>query len=196
MVAIADIPDFATPEQLEAYTKGAVPATDTRASDAIKAVTSSIRRRAGWHIGPQVTAHSLTLDGPGGTTLFLPTQRLVRITSLVEDATVGVTPTVLDPLVDLDSSPLGMVQRLDGKLWTRRYGRIQAVIDHGFDDLHELQMITCALVARGLSSPMGATREQAGSMSISWSEGQRGLAGGIAPSNHEQQIIDSYRLVI
>ncbi|QGJ97148.1 head-to-tail adaptor [Arthrobacter phage Maria1952] len=188
LVAIADIPDFATPQQLEAYTKGAIPADDPRVEDAIKAVTQSIRREAGWHIGPAVEGHSVTLDGPGGPTLLLPTQKLSELVSLTE---LGVA---LD--VDaLDWSEIGMVQRTDRCPWTNRFRKIVAVMNHGYDEFAELTFLTLSLVARGLASPMGATREQAGAMSINWATVQQGVSGGLVPLGYEREIMGRYKLV-
>ncbi|QDH48912.1 head-tail adaptor [Arthrobacter phage Gisselle] len=189
MVAIADITDFATPAQLEDFTKGAILSTDPRAADAIKAVTQSIRREAGWHIGPAVEGHSVTLDGPGGPTLVLPTQKLKELVSLTE---LGVS---LD--VDaLDWSEIGLVQRTDRCSWTNRYRKIVVVMDHGYDELAQLQFLTCSLVARGLASPMGATREQAGAMSINWGTVQQGVSGGMIPTEYEREVMNSYKLVV
>jgi hypothetical protein len=191
MVAIADIPDFATPEEVEAFTKGQVDSTDERVQDAIKAVTLSIRREAGWHIGPVVTDHTLTLDGPGGTKLNLPTGKLLELKSLTH---LG---TALDvDGEDLDWSELGLVELRNGTLWTNRYRKIVAVLDHGYDDYSDLKFLTLGLASRGLSSPFGATREQAGSMSIQWATPQSGVAGGIVPTSVELSIVNRYKLVV
>lgn len=191
MVAIADIPDFATPAEVANFTKGQIEETDPRVADAIKAVTSSIRKEAGWHIGPVVEAHSVTLDGPGGRLLHLPTLRLQELVSVTE---LGVA-------VDLtgeshDWSELGLVEKRDGTYWTDRFRKIVAVMDHGFDDLADLKFLTLSLVSRGLSSPLGATREQAGSMSIQWATATPGVAGGLVPIPAEVRIMDRYRLEV
>lgn len=190
MVAITALPDFATPDELESFTKGQVDSLDPRVADAIKAVTLSIRREAGWHIGPEVEAHSLTLDGPGGKVLHLPTLKLLNLVSVTQ---LG---TALDLTNDThDWSELGLVEKRDGTTWTDRYRKIQVVMDHGFKDVSDLKFLTLSLASRGLSSPFGATREQAGSMSIQWATPQAGVAGGIVPTQVEMTIIDKYRLV-
>lgn len=190
MVAIADIPDFATPAELENFTKGQIEQNDPRVEAAIAGVTSSIRKEAGWHIGPLVEGHTLTLDGPGGYKLHLPTLRLQELSSVTE---LGVS---LDLAGDtIDWSELGLVERRDGCTWTSRYRKIVVVMDHGFDDIADLKFLALSLVARGLASPMGATREQAGSMSIQWGTPQAGVAGGLVPLQYEQSIMDRYRLV-
>lgn len=190
MVAINALPDFATAEELEAFTKGQVDAMDERVTSAIKAVTSSIRREAGWHIGPVVENHTLVLDGPGGKKLNLPTMKLLDLKSLTNQG------KVLDLLGDaVDWSEIGLVELRDGTRWTDRYRKIQAVLDHGYEDYSDLKFLTLSLASRGLSSPFGATREQAGSMSIQWATPQAGVAGGIVPTSVELTIVNKYKLV-
>lgn len=189
MVAITDLPALASPAQLEAFTKGKIKAADARVPDALAAVSRSIRRRAGWHITPLVTAHTLVLDGPGGPVLSLPTLKLARLVSITDAG------TVLDPVADVDvSRETGLVRKVSGGAWTARYGQIQVVMDHGEEDAPELAMLTLKLAARGLASPMGATREQAGALSVNWSMVTQGVAAGITPSADESAVMDSYVL--
>lgn len=191
MVAINDLPEFAQPIEVEHFTKGQIESSDPRVLDAIKAVTSSIRMEAGWHIGPVVEGHSVTLDGPGGKKLHLPTMKLVNLVSVHQ---LGVD---LDLNGDShDWSELGLVEKRDGTCWTDRYRKIVAVMDHGFADMADLKFLTLSLVGRGLASPMGATREQAGSMSIQWGTPQSGVAGGLVPLQYELQIMNRYKLVV
>lgn len=190
MVAFNALPDFATAAELEAFTKGQVGATDDRVQNAIKAVTLSIRREAGWHIGPDVQGHSATLDGPGGKLLQLPTLKLLNLVSVTQ---LGVALDLANDTVDW--SELGLVEKRDGTRWTDRFRKIVAVMDHGFADYSDLKFLTLSLTARGLSSPFGATREQAGSMSIQWATPQAGVAGGIVPTSVEMSIVNKYKLV-
>lgn len=190
MITIDDLPNFAEPSDVEVFTKGQIEASDPRVPDALAAVTSSIRREAGWHIGPVVENHTLKLDGPGGRKLNLPTLKLVDLVSL----------TQLGVALDLDGdshdwSELGLVEKRDGSCWTDRYRKIEVVMTHGFEDLADLKFLTLSLVSRGLSSPLGATREQAGSMAISWATPQQGVSGGLVPLNYEEQIMARYKLV-
>jgi hypothetical protein len=186
MVAIADIPPLASPAQLEAYTKGKVKADDARVADALAAVSRSIRRRAGWHIWPLVTAHTVVLDGPGGEVLPLPTMRLVSLTAITEAG------LVLDPLTLDISRDTGLVRKSTGAHWTRRYGQIVVTMDHGEDEVPDLAALALKLAARGLASPMGATREQAGALSVNWSMVTQGVAAGITPSADERTLMDTY----
>jgi hypothetical protein len=174
---------------VEAYTKGKIKADDLRVQDALAAVSRSIRRRAGWHITPVVTGHAMALDGPGGTVLSLPTLKLVALTSITDDE------TVLTPATDLRISPsTGLVKKRDGCNWTSHYGAIAVVMDHGEEDAPDLANLALKLVARGLASPMGATREQAGALSVNWSMTTQGVVGGIVPTADERTLMDSYVL--
>jgi hypothetical protein len=189
MVAIADLPPLASPAQLEAYTKGKLKAEDARVADALAAVSRSIRRRAGWHIFPLVTAHTLVLDGPGGAVLSLPTLKLVTLTSLTDDG------TVIDPSAGVRvSRETGLVKKRDGGHWSPHYGAITVVMDHGEEEVPDLANLTLKLAARGLASPMGATREQAGALSVNWSMTTQGVTGGIVPTADERTLMDSYVL--
>lgn len=188
MVAITELPALATPDDVEAYTKGKLKAADLRVPAALAAVSRSIRRRAGWHIFPLVTAHTLVLDGPGGPVLSLPTLKLVTLTSIDDDGTALVS-------ADLRISPsTGLVKKRDGGSWSREYGAITAVMDHGEEEVPDLANLVLKLVARALASPMGATREQAGALSVNWSMTTQGVAAGIVPTADERTLMDSYVL--
>lgn len=189
MVAIADVPPLASPADVEAYTKGKLKAADLRVPAALAAVSRSIRRRAGWHIWPLVEAHTLALDGPGGVVLSLPTLKLVALTAITDDE------TVLDSVADLRVSPsTGLVKKRSGANWSEQYGAIAVTMDHGEEEVPDLANLALKLVARGLASPMGATREQAGALSVNWSMTTQGVAGGIVPTPDERTLMDSYVL--
>lgn len=188
MVAITELPPLASPAEVEAYTKGKLKAVDLRVPAALAAVSRSIRRRAGWHIWPLVTAHTLVLDGPGGTVLSLPTLKLVALTSIDDDGTALVP-------ADLRISPsTGLVKKRDGAAWSTEYGAITVVMDHGEEEVPELANLALKLVARGLASTMGATREQSGALSVNWSMTTQGVAAGIVPTADERSLMDSYVL--
>lgn len=188
MVAITELPALATPQEVEAYTKGKLKAADLRVPAALAAVSRSIRRRAGWHIWPLVTAHTLVLDGPGGAVLSLPTLKLVTLTSIDDDGTVY-------PVEDLRiSRETGLIKKRSGAHWSTEYGAITVVMDHGEEEVPDLANLALKLVSRGLASTMGATREQAGALSVNWSMTTQGVAAGIVPTQDERTLMDSYVL--
>lgn len=194
MVTTIDaLPPLASAAQLEAHTKGKLKADDSRVTDALAAVSRSIRRRAGWHIFPVVTDHTLVLDGPGGDVLSLPTLKLVKLTTLTDAGTVIDVNPGASSGVDV-SRETGLVKKVGGGAWTSRYGQIIVTMDHGEEEVPDLANLCIKLAARGLASPMGATREQAGSLSVNWSMTTQGVAAGIVPSADERALMDSYVL--
>lgn len=186
-VTIDQLPPFATPADLSNYTNGQILEEDDRCRAILDAVSTSIRREAGWHIWPVVQDHELILDGPGGRKLALPTMRLQNLQALSE---LG---RDLDVEEVVDWSEIGLVMKTNG-LWTNRYRKIRATITHGYEDAADLAWLACSLAARGLSSPMGATREQAGAISITWATAQSGVGGGLVPLASEQAVLDRYQL--
>lgn len=79
----------------------------------------AIRGYCGWHIAPEVP-DTLTVDGPGGHLLVLPTQRIVEVTSITNDGTV-----VADP----EWSASGLVR--GG--WSSRFRGVVVEMTHGFE---------------------------------------------------------------
>jgi hypothetical protein len=59
--------------------------------DAWAATVAEVRAFCGWHIAPEVT-ETLTLDGPGGYVLVLPTLHLVDLVSVTNDGTAITDP--------------------------------------------------------------------------------------------------------
>lgn len=188
MAWVDDLPPFATGAQLEAFTKGKLRASDSRVDTALAAVSSEIRREAGWHIAPRIRDHVMVLDGPGGSRAALPTMRVQQIHSIV-DAGVPVDLAQVDV-----SRDTGLMERRDGGAWTRRYGQLVVTLDHGFDRVDELVQLCLSLTARGLASPMGATREQAGALSVNWAMAVQGVSGGIIPTAAERVTMARFKL--
>jgi hypothetical protein len=93
-----------------------------------------------------------------------------------------------------DWSELGDVELRWGT-WSHRYRSIVAIIDHGYEDVPDVGRVMQAMIARELSSPSGATREQAGQVSVSWAITSPGVSGGIAVLQNEYSILDTYRIV-
>jgi len=188
MAWVDDLPPFASGAQLEAFTKGKLRASDERVDTALAAVSSEIRREAGWHISPRVPDHVMVLDGPGGTLVHLPSMKIQAISSIVNAG------EIVD-LAQVDvSRDTGLARRRDGGSWTDRYGQLVVTLDHGHDRVDELVQLCLSLTARGLASPMGATREQAGALSVNWAMATQGVSGGIVPTAAERGTISRFKL--
>lgn len=184
---LSALPSFASPEELQAFTKGKIKSGEPRVAPALEAVSAEIRREAGWHVWPLLKDHELVLDGSGGSVQHVPTLRLAAL-KLASNAGVIVPPA------NVDVSQLGLLKIQGGQQWTSRYGQVRLIVDHGWEDAPELKALCLALTARGLSSPLGATREQAGSLSVNWSL-SAGTAGGILPNSQEMATIRRYKTV-
>lgn len=102
------------------------------AQKALDAVLVAARRYCGWHVSPVRLADELTLDGPGGGVLDLPTRKLNALTEVVEGSTT-LDVTKLDWAQD---GPHGApVRKRSGASWSCRYRSIVATIDHGFTEV-------------------------------------------------------------
>lgn len=186
MTDFSSLDPFVTAAQLAAYSKGKLSATDPRVDDSVRGVSNAIRRYCGWHITP-VKDDTVTLDGPGGHELTLPTMRIVGLTSI----------TQLGTLVESDKydwSELGEVDLLHG-CWSSRYRSIVAAFSHGYEHASDVERVALAIASRELSSPSGTTREQAGQVSVSYAISAPGVSGGLAVLGTEYATLDTYRIV-
>lgn len=180
------LPPLVTPDEVAEYTQGKVSAVDPRLPALLAGAATAVRRYCRWHVWPQVT-ETLMLDGPGGRELALPT---LHMTALTAATNAGETLDVST----LEWSALGTVRRPGGACWTDRYRGVQVTITHGVEDASDVQQIVKQVVAAALSSPMGATREQAGALSVSWATTAPGVAGGLSLLGRDLAILDTYRL--
>jgi hypothetical protein len=111
--------------------------------DAWAATVAEVRAFCGWHIAPEVT-ETLTLDGPGGYVLVLPTLHLVDLVSVTNDGTA-----VTDP----EWSRSGMVRTY---CWTRKYRGVVAEITHGYEEWPpELLSVMTEMASTGTSEWSG-----------------------------------------
>lgn len=108
------------------YTKNRLDATDAETIRLVAERLDAARRYCGWAVTPVQEEDELTLDGPGGRLLRLPTLRLIELLEVTEN---GVT---ID-LEDLYVSPLGMVTKKSGGWWATNLGAITVKMTHGFD---------------------------------------------------------------
>jgi hypothetical protein len=95
--------------------------------DAWASAVAQIRGYCGWHIAPEVT-ETLTLDGPGGYELFLPTLRLVDLVSITNDGSAVTEP---------QWSRSGRVGAGYWSCWTWKMRGVVAEITHGYEEWPE-----------------------------------------------------------
>lgn len=134
-----------TTEDVQLYTKGRLNKDDDETKRLLNAALATCRRYCGWRVTP-VKSEELTLDGPGGRRLSLPTLHLVELTSVIED------DVTLD-LSGLQWSPLGFVRKKSGGCWSSDLGAITVTMTHGFEDAADWQAAVLELVDRMSAMP-------------------------------------------
>lgn len=80
-------------------------------ADAVDVASAVVRAYCGWHIAPVLTT-DVVCDGPGSTTLILPTLRLQSINSCTVSGPPddGIAPTVVDLATEVEWSEAGVVR--------------------------------------------------------------------------------------
>lgn len=136
-----------TAVDVETYTKGRLDRDDSETARMLKFALQAARRKCGWHVH-LVADELVTLDGPGGRLLTLPTLRLVELTEITED---GAALTV----ADLEVSKRGMVRKPVGSCWTERFGGLVVKMTHGFADADDFNGAVLSLVDRASFAPAG-----------------------------------------
>jgi hypothetical protein len=185
---VADLPSLATPAELAAYSQGSISATDPAAQAALDGASAAVRAYCGWHIYPAIT-ETLILDGPGGRVLGLPSRHVTAVTAISQAAS-SVAAT------SYKWSALGDIQRKDWCNWSTDYRDIEVTLTHGYTAVPaDIRQALLAIVARGMSSPTGATREQTLTSSITWATTASGVSGGLAILGPEYNVLDAYRIV-
>lgn len=136
-----------TAAAVEQYTQGRLISGEAETARLLAEGLSAARRYCGWHVTPE-REDVLTLDGPGGRLLRLPTLRLVELTGVTEDG------VVLD-VAELYVSPLGMVSKRWGGCWSSNFGAITVTMTHGFADAPDFYGAVLSAVDRASLAPAG-----------------------------------------
>lgn len=164
-------------------TGGRIPENDPRVETLLAGASAAVRRYCKWHVTP-VVDETMVLDWDGADLLVLPTLRLVDLRS------VSVSGVSLD-LDQVEWSHNGELRIPAGKPGFRS---ITVTMRHGFDGAEDLVQVVQQIVANALASPLGATREQAGQVSVSWATTAPGVSGGISLLQRDLDILNLYRL--
>lgn len=185
-----------TPLQFSAGVGGKVAPGDPRLQPLIDGATRAIRRYCGWHIAPELSETNRFLDSNGGSLLVLPTQRLVSIDALAIHTN---RHDLVEPWYELDAADLaGLEWSENGEVrrrwWPNRFRGVRASFTHGFEDAPDVSQIIQQVVANAISSPLGATREQAGALAVSWATTAPGVSGGLSLLERDLATLNSYRL--
>lgn len=150
--------------------------------DAWDAACRAVRDYCGWHVAPSVS-HTLTLDGPGGTLLVLPSLRVTDVAEVTNDGTA---------LTDPEWSEAGMVRT--GR-WTQRFRGVTVTLTHGYDKCPEdiLEVLRHMVGQRSALASFGPAQTQ-GAGPFSMQMPTATLAGAVGLSGQHRGVLDKYRL--
>ena len=142
------------------------------------AACGAVRGYCGWHIAPSVS-ETVTVDGPGGSLLLLPTLHLTDLTDVTNDGTA-----VTDP----EWSEAGMVRGS----WTSKFRGVKATLTHGYETCPAEVLAVVTDMAKS-AVLMGAANVQAGPYSMSPLP-HAAQAGAVGMSDLQRAVLDRYKL--
>nr|WP_300338824.1 hypothetical protein [Actinomyces sp.] len=164
---------------VSAASNGQVSADDPRLEPLIRGAEAAVLAWCGWHVTPVLT-QALTLDGEGSASLHLPSTRVVS----VDEVRVDGRP--LDPGC-WDFSEAGMLRLRRGR-FPDRFRCVEVTLTHGYQEAPALAAVVTRSVLAACASPMGATSESAGQVSIRWGR------AGMTMSEEDKADLAPYRL--
>lgn len=151
-----------------------IPPTPTGVDTATwESMFKSIRAYCNWHIAPNVS-ETITVDGPGCSTLFLPTLHLTELTAVTNDGA---------PVADPEWSESGMVR---GASWSSRFRGVTVTMTHGYEDW-PAELVTTA------AELITAFRRE-GANSVVTNSHQIRFEGPM--SERQRDVLDRYRLMV
>lgn len=183
------LPPLVEPGAFSTWTRGKVKENDPRLAPLLAGASAGVRRWCGWHIAP-VLEQVLVVDDPDGARRVpLDTGRLLDVLE-VDNAGQRIAPG------DLDWSTAGIVEARAAR-FTGRLGRLRVRVRHGWhlSEVADVAQVVMQACAAALSSPMGATREQAGQVSVSWATTAPGVAGGLSLLERDQALLAPFRII-
>lgn len=135
--------------------------------DYAAAALAAARRYCGWIVTPPAT-ETITVDGPGGRVLSLPSMHLTTVSAVVED---GVTLNVSDLRWSVDRAT---VYKKSGACWTSAAGAITVTITHGFTTAPDFDVAVAqaagALEAEAARPDPALLRKKIDDVEFQWSE--------------------------
>ena len=159
---MSDAPEIVTVTDVAAASGGKVSPSDPRLPALIRGATDGIRLLCGWHIAP-IIEETLILDGNGGTVMQLPSLHVLDVTGVKAE---GIP-------IEVDWSADGMIEARRGR-FPSRFRSVEVTLRHGYATAPAVVAVLTQAVLGAAASPMGATREQAGQVAVSWA--RTGLA--------------------
>jgi hypothetical protein len=116
------------------FTEGRLDGDDAEVKRMLAAALQIARNHCGWHVSP-VKTETMTIDGPDSSILFLPTMKVVALTSITEDGS-AVDPTNI--AISAGGGPLlrkrVTLRKKDRTWWTDQFSGLEIVMNHGFTE--------------------------------------------------------------
>jgi hypothetical protein len=156
---------------------------------------AAVRAYCGWHIAPART-ETLTVDGPGGNTLCLPTLHVTAVAKVTENG------TDLDPDTGYNWSEAGIIRRswstntTSGYCgwWTTNLRGISVELTHGYTEWPiELAGIIQAVADRIGDNPTGLEQQTVGPFTEKYTTSGGGGAGS-AFGAADEAVLTRYKL--
>lgn len=171
---------FADTDLMEDRSQGAISRTShPYLARELAAATQDIRDFCRWHVTPrkQVTYKR---SGPHPEQVWLPAMQIASIEAVSIDGTMW------------DASALSAVEFDEDTGWTNLHGRRVVVkFTAGFEEVpSNVEAVTLELAATGLGTSLGYTREQAGTVMVSF--GRAG--GGIDEASAQARRLIAYQI--
>lgn len=177
---------------VQKFTQGRLAEGDSETTRLLTTGLSLARRYCGWHVTPVIEDDVVTVDGPGGSLLVLPTLRLVEVTKLVEEGIEADLDTV-------SVSPRGLLRKKTGyaggdygfgSCWSPHYSAIEVTMTHGFAEAPEWQSAVLSYIDRTSLAVGGGQREAVGPFVFPATS----AAAGSAFTDTERMLLDLYKL--
>ena len=191
------------------YTNGRLSADDEETERVLARSLGVVRRWCGWHVAPVLT-ETVILDGPGGPLLTLPTQKLIAVTAVLEDAqALDLTTLVWSRRGQVEKrvqTPLPIsyfgagryVHRtyLPWNFWTDQLSGVSVTMQHGFAEAPDLEDAVFSVADRLSQTTSGGVAVSVGPFRFDSAPTVEaiGLRRGSAFTTTEMAILGKYRL--
>lgn len=153
----------------------------------LNAAHQAVRRECGWHVAPVIT-ETLVLDGRGGKTLLLPSQRVLEILEVLNDGK--------DVTEKVKYSRRSGVATLDSG-WSCDVGAIRVQLKHGYtlEDAADVAGVIAAVKKRASTAAFGAVVEQSiAGARVRYNTGQDGGVLSVPLLESEKATLAHYKL--
>lgn len=154
---------------------------EQEAGEVLARVWSAVRGYCGWHITAEAGVE-LEVDGSGAKVLQLPTLALSDVKSVIEDG-VELAPS------SYSWSRTGVLRKRVG-CWTPEYRGVVAVVDHGYDELEDVEGVVLQTAVRSLIAPGGQVGLRVGQIDERFAT----TVGGFGFFTSDYAVLDKYLL--